>query len=60
MGKATRMVFVTACPDDAIKAFQLGAVDYLFKPVDSDWLLQLGRASALRLKACTKSTAAGI
>ncbi|MFZ9941712.1 MAG: LytR/AlgR family response regulator transcription factor [Luteolibacter sp.] len=38
MEKTSRTVFVTAYPDHALKAFHLGAVDYLLKPVDPDRL----------------------
>jgi two-component system LytT family response regulator len=38
--KETLVVFVTAFPQYAVQAFQVGAIDYLLKPIDPEWLEQ--------------------
>jgi two-component system LytT family response regulator len=52
---APLIVFVTAFDEHAIKAFELGAVDYLLKPYDKDRL----RKSLDRLRGRREPTSAG-
>jgi two-component system LytT family response regulator len=35
-----QVIIVTACPDYAPEAFQFGAIDYLYKPIDPDLLIK--------------------
>ena len=54
------LVFVTAFDQHAIEAFEVNAVDYLLKPVDSDRLEQALARARRRLSAERVSAGAGI